>query len=94
MVLPHDGRIPPTLNFSGREPNLAPACVVLPFANNSLYLDRCAEPDKIQFGMDKEDNWPVPFWTVDTAMAIMLMLLAAVDEGLGAWYLGSAAASR
>jgi nitroreductase len=38
--------------------------------------------------MDKEENWPVPFWTVDTAMAIMLILLAAVNEGLGAWYFG------
>jgi nitroreductase len=75
-------------SFPGREPELAPACIVLPFANKSLYLDRYAQPDKIQFGMDREENWPVPFWTVDTSMAIMLILLAAVDEGLGAWYLG------
>ena len=74
--------------FPGREPNLAPACLVLPFSNKRLYLDRYAQPDKIQFGMHKEENWPVPFWTVDTSMAIMLILLAAVDEGLGAWYLG------
>ena len=75
-------------SFPGREPEVAPACIVLPFANKSLYLDRYAQPDKIQFGMDKEENWPVPFWTVDTSMAIMLILLAAVDEGLGAWYFG------
>ncbi len=75
-------------SFPGREPNLAPACLVLPFANKRLYLDRYAQPDKLQFGMDKEENWPVPFWTVDTAMAIMLILLAAVNEGLGAWYFG------
>ncbi|HEX9363136.1 MAG TPA: nitroreductase family protein [Candidatus Dormibacteraeota bacterium] len=74
--------------FPGREPDLAPACLVLPFANKRLYLDRYAQADKIQFGMDKEENWPVPFWTVDTAMAIMLILLAAVNEGLGAWYFG------
>jgi len=74
--------------FPGREPDLAPACIVLPFANKRLYLDRYALPDKIQFGLDKEENWPVPVWTVDASMAIMLMLLAAVDEGLGAWYLG------
>ena len=75
-------------SFPGREPSVAPACIVLPFANKRLYLDRYAQPDKIQFGMDREENWPVPFWTVDTSMAIMLILLAAVDEGLGAWYLG------
>jgi len=75
-------------SFPGRAPNLAPACLVLPFANKALYLDRYAQADKLQFGMDKEENWPVPFWTVDTSMAIMLILLAAVDEGLGAWYFG------
>lgn len=74
--------------FPGRDPNIAPACIVLPFTNKRLYLDRYAQPDKIQFGMDKEENWPVPFWTVDTSMAIMLILLAAVNEGLGAWYFG------
>jgi nitroreductase len=74
--------------FPGRQPQLAPACIVIPFANKALYLDRYSQPDKIQFGMDKEENWPVPFWTVDTSMAIMLILLAAVDEGLGAWYFG------
>jgi nitroreductase len=74
--------------FPGRKPEATPACIVIPFANKRLYLQRYAEPDKIQFGMDKEANWPVPFWTVDASMAIMLILLAAVDEGLGAWYFG------
>ena len=74
--------------YPGREPHVAPACIVLPFANKGPYLDRYSQPDKIEFGMDKEENWPVPFWTVDTAMAIMLILLAAVNEGLGAWYFG------
>lgn len=72
--------------FPGREPAVAPACIVLPFANKRLYLERYAQPDKIQFGMDKEENWPLPSWTIDTSMAILLVLQAAVDEGLGAWY--------
>jgi nitroreductase len=74
--------------FPGRDASSAPACILLPFANKATYLDRYAQPDKIQFGLDKEENWPVPFWTVDAAMAIMLILLAAVEEGLGAWYFG------
>ena len=74
--------------YPGREPDVAPACIVLPFANKRLYLERYSQPDKIDFGMDKAENWPVPFWTVDTAMAILMILLAAVDEGLGAWYFG------
>jgi nitroreductase len=73
--------------FPGREPAFAPACIVLPFANKRLYLERYAQPDKIQFGMDKEENWPLPSWTIDTSMAILLLLQAAVEEGLGAWYL-------
>lgn len=72
--------------FPGREPAVAPACIVLPFANKRLYLERYAQPDKIQFGMDKEENWPLPSWTIDTSMAILLLLQAAVEEGLGAWY--------
>jgi nitroreductase len=74
--------------FLGREPDRVPACIVLPFANQRAYLARYAEPDKIQFGMDREESWSVPFWTVDTSMAILMILLAAVDAGLGAWYLG------
>lgn len=75
-------------SFPGREPDVAPACIVLPYENKRAYLERYAQPDKIQFGMDKEESWPVPFWTVDSAMAMLLILLAAVDEGLGAWYFG------
>lgn len=74
--------------YPGREPATAPQCIVLPYANKRAYLERYSQPDKIQFGMDSEEAWPVPFWTVDTAMAILLILLAAVDAGLGAWYFG------
>ncbi len=30
----------------------------------------------------------MPYWLVDTAMSTMIMLLAAVDEGLGALFFG------
>jgi nitroreductase len=75
-------------SFPGRDPSIAPACIVLPYENKRMYLERYSQPDKIQFGMDREESWPVPFWTVDTAMAMLLILLAAVDQGLGAWYFG------
>ena len=74
--------------FPGRADDMHPGCIVLPYSNKRAYLDRYSQPDKIQFGLDKEETWPVPFWTVDTAMAMLLILLAAVDEGLGAWYFG------
>ena len=35
-----------------KQPDVSPACLVLPFANKRLYLGRYAEPDKIALGMD------------------------------------------
>ena len=32
--------------------------------------------------------WPVTYWQLDTAMAVMLILLAATDLGVGAVYFG------
>lgn len=51
------------------------------------YLDRYAQPDKGWTDRD-EARWPVPYWDVDTGMVAMLILLAAVDEGLGALLFG------
>lgn len=59
------------------------ACVASPHA----YLDRYAAPDK--GWTDRSlDRWPIPYWDTDTAMAAMLVLLGAVDEGLGALFFG------
>jgi nitroreductase len=65
-----------------------PTVLILPLPDPKRYLERYAQPDKIEFGMDEEANWPVRFWEIDAAMASMLMLLAAVDEGLGGWFFG------
>lgn len=61
--------------------------VVIPFAVKNAYLDRYAEPDK-GWTDRSEDRWPVPFWYIDTGMAVLLLLQTAVDEGLGAVYFG------
>ena len=61
--------------------------VVVPFSHKDAYLDRYAEPDK-GWTDRSEDRWPVPYWHLDTAMASMLVLLTAVDEGLGACFFG------
>jgi nitroreductase len=66
----------------------APVVIVLPLANKAAYLERYSKPDKIAFGLTDETRWPVKFWEVDTAMAIMLILLAATDLGVGALYFG------
>ena len=77
----------------GREPDAwlrgvsaAPA-LVLCLSDPGAYLDRYAEPDKVWTDRDPA-RWPVPYWDVDTGMAAMLMLLTAVDEGLGALFFG------
>jgi FMN reductase [NAD(P)H] len=55
------------------------------------YLERYREKDK--GGPDgpsaREESWPVPYWWVDAGASMMLLLLAAVDEGLAAGFLGS-----
>jgi len=71
-----------------------PTVLILPLPDARRYLDRYSQPDKIDFGMDEEANWPLRFWEIDAAMASMLILLAAVDEGLGAWFFGIAHGER
>ena len=64
----------------------APVLIVC-FADRDAYLDRYAEPDK---GWTDRDvaRWPVPYWLVDTGMAVLLLLLAAHDAGLAACFFG------
>lgn len=64
----------------------APALIVC-CSHKQAYLDRYAAPDK-GWGDRDEARWPVPYWDVDTGMAALLMLLTAVDEGLGALFFG------
>ena len=61
--------------------------LIVPLSDKSAYLDRYAEPDKGWTDRD-ESRWPVPYWDVDAGMAALLMLLTAVDEGLGACFFG------
>jgi nitroreductase len=64
----------------------APLLVVC-LSDKDRYLDRYAEPDKGWTDRD-EARWPVPYWDVDAGMAAMLMLLSAVDSGLGSCFFG------
>lgn len=67
----------------GRAPWLsaAPVHVVL-CVRPGDYRERYAEKDKA--GSRSPQDWPVPWWWVDAGAALSLLLLAAVDEGLGA----------
>jgi nitroreductase len=64
--------------------SVAPVHVVL-CARPEDYRRRYAEPDKAS--SRGPDGWDVPFWFVDAGAALMLLLLAAADEGLGAGFL-------
>jgi nitroreductase len=61
--------------------------LVVPLSSKEAYLDRYAEPDKGWTDRD-EARWPVPYWDVDAGMAALMVLLTAVDEGLGACFSG------
>src|SRR4051794_24241549 len=61
--------------------------LIVPMSDKSTYLERYAEADKGWTDRD-ESRWPVPYWDVDAGMAALLMLLTAVDEGLGACFFG------
>jgi nitroreductase len=64
----------------------APLLIVV-LSHKDAYLDRYAEPDKGWTDRD-EHHWPVPYWDVDAGFAALLMLLTAVDAGLGALFFG------
>ncbi|MFZ0343465.1 MAG: nitroreductase family protein, partial [Gaiellaceae bacterium] len=48
------------------------------------YHDRYTQPDKLAVTGGVEVVWPVPFWHVDAGAALMLLWLAALEEGLAA----------
>ena len=69
----------------------APAHIVLT-VSELIYRERYREPDKL--GPDgNEIDWPVPYWWVDAGAALMAVLLAAVNEGVAAGFLGVHAVS-
>ncbi len=73
-------------------PGVAPSLrraplIVVCCSHKAAYLERYAEPDKGWTDRD-ETRWPAPYWDIDTGMAALLMLMQAVDLGLGACFFG------
>jgi nitroreductase len=67
---------------------LAAPVVVLPLTDPGVYESRYGEPDKESsaFAGLTAAQWPVPYWLVDASFTVMVLLLAAADEGLGALF--------
>jgi nitroreductase len=61
--------------------------VIVPLCSESAYRDRYSEPDKAWIPDD--DIWSIPYWYVDAGFAALLVLLKAVDLGLGALFMGA-----
>jgi nitroreductase len=80
---PEDAGVPGTWLTGMRRAPL----IIVPHSNKGAYLDRYAAPDKGWTDRD-EARWPVPYWHIDAGFASLLMLLGAVDAGLGACFFG------
>jgi len=84
ITLPLERR--PTFRWQGL---LEAPMILLPFADPQAYVDRYSEPDKERTGLGAgTEVWPAPYWTIDASMAVMTLLLAAEDAGLGALFFG------
>lgn len=68
--------------------------LIVPMSDKSAYLRRYAQPDKAgstsatPSGGGDDAQWPSPYWDIDTGMASVIALLAAVDAGLGGCFFG------
>ena len=68
---------------------LSAPVLVLPCGDASAYVTRYSQPDKARTGLGASaDAWSIPYWHVDTAMATMTLLHAAVAAGLGGLFFG------
>lgn len=56
--------------------------------SEKVYKDRYREPDKKPDPDAEEAEWPVPYWHTDAGMSLLLILLAAVNEGLAGAFVG------
>lgn len=73
----------------GFDPFISKAPVlIIPCTNEAAYHRRYQETDKIADD-GTEIEWPVPYWFMDGGCAAMLVLLAAVNEGLVAAFSGA-----
>ena len=73
---------------SGFHPFISEAPVlIVPCTSEAAYHRRYQEADKLMED-GTETIWPVPYWFMDIGCSIMVILLAVVNEGLAAGFVG------
>jgi len=73
----------------GFDPFISKAPILLiPCTSELAYHRRYQQPDKVNED-GSEIVWPVPYWFMDIGCAVMIALLAAIDEGLVTAFVGS-----
>lgn len=65
----------------------APVHIVV-LTSEADYHARYQQADKLKITGGRELDWPAPYWFVDAGAAMMLLMLAALDEGLAAAVFG------
>lgn len=66
--------------------SVAPVHIVIA-CNPDTYRNRYGQADKK--ASTPPDEWTAPYWWIDAGAVLMMLLLAAEDEGLAAGFLGS-----
>ena len=72
-------------NFVAQAPVHVVVCV-----SPEIYRERYRRPDKMKVVADIDDAtlWSVPYWYTDAGAAMQLLLMAAVEEGIAAGFVG------
>jgi nitroreductase len=75
----------------GFDPWISQAPVLfVPCVSARIYVDRYNEPDKRDPSLPPgtEADWEIPYWWVDVGCTMLLIELAAIEEGLAAGFAG------
>ena len=98
LIVLHDGgqlaywdtTLPPDKRAQFPWPGLLDAPVLVVVAvDPDAYVERYGEADKRASGLGADvAAWPQPMWFIDGGMAVMAILYAAADAGIGACFFG------
>lgn len=68
--------------------------LIVPLAHEAAYVAKYSSPENGKRTRKRGADFPAPYWFTDTAFAAMLIMLSAVDSGLGAYYFSVGPTSR